>query len=76
MRYFFLFIYGYLNINDNINYINNLRVFSTEFISIISIKGIIDFILMMIIASMLLFFTNLLLKDLKYKYKKLSNPIK
>ena len=70
MRYFFLFIYGYLNINDNINYINNLRVFSTEFISIISIKGIIDFILMMIIASMLLFFTNLLLKDLKYKYKK------
>jgi len=70
MKYLFLFIYGYLNINDNINYINNLRVFSTEFISIISIKGIIDFTLMMIIASMLLFFTNLLLKDLKYKCKK------
>jgi hypothetical protein len=75
-RYIFLFVYGYLNINDGINHINDQRIFSYEFISIISIKGMIDFTLMMIIGSLLVFFTNLLLKDLKHKYKDLFNPLK
>ena len=72
-RYIFLFIYSYLNINDDIKHINDQRILSPKFISIISLKGIIDFILMMMIGSILIYYTYLLFKDLRFKYKNLFN---
>ena len=75
LRYVFLFIYGYFKIHDGIKHINDERILSLEFISIISIKGFIDFILMMVIGSILVLYTNTLIKDLKLKYKNFFKQI-
>ena len=52
-RYLFLFIYGYINVHDNITHINDVRYFSKEFLIVITFKGIIDIFLMSFIGSIL-----------------------
>ena len=76
VRYIFLFFYGYLNIHDNIKHVDGQRILSNEFLSIVSLKGIFDYILMMLIGSLLVYLSILILKDLKFKYKNLSNQNK
>lgn len=46
VRFLFLFPYGYININDGISYSQGERIFSNKFIFFITMKGILDFILM------------------------------
>ena len=53
VRYFFLFIYSYINIHDDIIHIDSIRVFSNKFLLVIFIKSILDFIIMGLISSIL-----------------------
>ena len=66
-RYIFLFIYGYINVYDNINYINNVRYFSEGFLFIITLKGIIDILLMSFIASLLFLTSNKFIHQFKLR---------
>lgn len=66
-RYLFLYVYAYFNIHDNIQHINGIRVFSYEFIFLITLKGFFDFLLMLLIGSLLIYFTKIFLKEIKLK---------
>ena len=46
LRFLFLFPYAYVNIHDGISYSEGERIFSNKFIFFITIKGILDFVLM------------------------------
>ncbi len=52
-RFLYLFLYSFFNINDGIIFVNNIRVFSNYFLITISIKAILDFILLCILFSIL-----------------------
>ena len=65
LRYLFLYIYAYFNIHDNLQHINGVRVFSKEFIILISLKGFFDLFLMLLIGSLLIYFTKIFLKIIK-----------
>ena len=52
-KYFFLFIYAYFNIHDGIIYDNSIRVFSSKFLFVMSVKSVFDFVIMGIITSIL-----------------------
>ena len=60
-RYSYLFIYAFLNIHDGTTFVNSMRVFSDYFIITISIKALLDFILLSILISMLTIKTKLYL---------------
>ena len=62
VRFLFLFPYSYFNIHDGINYINEQRVFSDIFITLITIKALFDLILMSIIGAFLFFETKKVIK--------------
>ena len=66
-RYLFLYVYAYFNIHDNLQHINGMRVFSSEFILLITLKGISDFFLMLFIGSLLIFLTIAFLQKIKTK---------
>lgn len=66
-RYLFLYIYAYFNIHDNIQHINGIRIFSEKFILLITLKGFFDFFLMLLIGSLLIYFTKIFLKGMKIK---------
>lgn len=53
LRFLFLFPYAYINIFDGISYSEGERIFSNYFIFFIAIKGILDFILMSCILSII-----------------------
>ena len=69
LRYIFLFIYSYFNINDGLAIINNQRIFSNAFLTVISIKGLIDFIFMSIVSSFLIYETKNIFNFYLTKYK-------
>jgi len=69
-RYSYLFIYAFLNVHDGINFVNSVRVFSNYFIFAISVKALLDFILLSILISMLAIKTRLYLMSI-FKNKKL-----
>ena len=64
-RYFFLFLYSYLNIHDGIIHIDGERYFANYFLTIVAIKGVIDFIFMAIITSLTIFFTKSFFTEFK-----------
>ena len=53
-KYFYLFLFSYVNIYDGLTYANNQRVFSDYFILIIFIKSLIDFIQMSVLTALVL----------------------
>ena len=55
-----LFIYGFLNVHDGISFINGERVFTHYFLIIIFIKSILDWILMLMIFSILFLKTKII----------------
>jgi len=61
VRYSYLFVYAFLNVHDGISFVNGVRVFSNYFIFAISIKALLDFILLSILISMLAIKTKLYL---------------
>jgi hypothetical protein len=63
IRYFYLFLYSYINVHDGINHIDGVRVFSKEFLLVIFIKALFDFILMSIISGILYLKIKILIKN-------------
>jgi hypothetical protein len=66
-RYVFLFIYGYINVHDNIIHINDVRYFSEEFLFVITLKGIIDIFLMSFISSLLFLISKKFICQFKFR---------
>ena len=68
-RYIFLFIYSYFNVNDGLAIIDNQRIFSNAFLTVIGIKGLIDFVFMSIVSSFLIYETINIFNFYLTKYK-------
>ena len=66
LRYIFLSIYGFLNVHDGITFTNGERVFTHYFLTIIFIKSILDWILMLMIFSILFLKTKIIFNN-KFK---------
>jgi len=68
-RYLFLFIYGPSNVIDSTYYIDNKRYFSYVFLTATFVKGLLDFLLMALIGSILIKINFLILKRFILKLK-------
>jgi hypothetical protein len=66
-RYIYLYIYAYINVHDNISHINDVRYFSEEFLFAITLKGIIDILLMSFIGSLLFLTSNKFIHQFKFR---------
>jgi len=55
VKLFYSYIYGYFNVNDGIIYDNEQRIFSNLFIIIITIKSLIDYMLMIMISALMIY---------------------
>ena len=71
LKFIYSYIYSYYNINDNILYVNDQRVFSNLFLTIISIKSLIDYAIMAIISALSIYNTKLFYAYFKNRIKKL-----
>jgi len=67
LRYFFLFIYSYILLQGTHHYIDGQRIFYNSFLFLATIKGAIDFILMSILSSFLVFYNFEIIKKMKFK---------
>ena len=65
-RYLFLFIYAYINVHDDITFVEGQRIFSNKFLLAISIKAILDFVLNTFVVAILVLKTRLYIVD-KFK---------
>jgi len=61
-RYFYLFLYSYINIHDGITHINSVRIFSSKFLFIIFLKSVFDFIIMSLFSAILFLKTKIYIK--------------
>ena len=66
-KLFYSYIYSYFCVNDGITYSNGQRIFSDFFIIIITIKSLIDYILMIMIAALSLYCTTLFYNNFRSK---------
>ena len=55
-RYLFLHVYNYFILNENFTHINGIRVFYNSFLTVFTIKSILDFILMIVLSGILFFY--------------------
>ena len=55
-RYLFLHVYNYFILNENFAHVDGVRVFYNSFLTAITIKSILDFILMIILSGVLFFY--------------------
>jgi hypothetical protein len=67
VRYIYLFLYAYINVHDDITFIDAQRVFSYKFLITIFFKAILDFILISFITAILF------LKTKFYIFDKINN---
>lgn len=65
-RFLFLFPYAFINIHDDISYFNEARIFSSKFLIVVAIKGLFDFLLMSVVASVIYKATKKFLNYKKY----------
>lgn len=70
IKFIFSYFYSYVNVNDEIQYVNNQRIFSNLFIIVVLIKAIIDYLLMILVSALSLLGTKIFFKELKYKLLK------
>ena len=63
-RYFYLFIYSYINIHDGITHVNSVRIFSSKFLFIIFLKSVFDFIIMSLFSAILFLKTKIYIKKM------------
>jgi len=68
-RYFYLFIYSYINIHDGITHVNSVRIFSSKFLFIIFLKSVFDFIIMSLFSAILFLKTKIYIKKRFEKLK-------
>ena len=64
IRYFFLLPYGFFNVHDGITYVDGVISFSNIFLSIITIKGFFDFVLMALLCSFLFLNTKSIINNI------------
>ena len=64
IRYFFLLPYGFFNVHDGITYVDGVRSFSNIFLSVITIKGFFDFVLMALLCSFLFLNTKSIINNI------------
>ena len=62
-KYLYSFLYAYINIHDGISYIDGLRIFSNQFLIIIFLKSVLDFMLMSFISALLFMKTKIYIND-------------
>ena len=67
VKLFYSYIYGYYNVNDGIIYDNDQRIFSNLFLMIITIKSLIDYMLMIIISALTLYCTKIFYNHFRLK---------
>ena len=65
-RYLFLFIYAYINVHDDISFVEGQRIFSSKFLLAITIKATLDFVLNTILVAILVLKTRFYIID-KFK---------
>ena len=63
VRYIYLFLYAYINVHDEITFIDGQRVFSYKFLITIFFKAILDFILVSFTTAILFLKTKLYIID-------------
>ena len=63
VRYIYLFLYAYINVHDDITFIDAQRVFSYKFLITIFFKAILDFILISFITAILFLKTKFYIFD-------------
>ena len=63
IKFIYSFMYAYFNVNDQIVHIDGQTIYSNIFLLIISIKSLIDFILMIIISALSIHFIKPLIKS-------------
>ena len=63
IKLIYSFIYAYFNVNDQIVHVDGQRIFSNIFLLAISIKSLIDFILMIIISALSIHLVTYLIKS-------------
>ena len=63
VRYCYLFLYGFLNIHDDITFLDGQRIFSNKFLLAIFFKAVLDFALMSIISAILFLKTKIYILD-------------
>ena len=64
IRYFFLLPYGFFNVHDSITYVDGVRNFSNIFLSVITIKGFFDFVLMAVLCSFIFLNTKNIINNI------------
>jgi len=69
IKLIYSYFYSYFNVHDGIQYINGERVFSSLFIIVIIIKSSIDYMLMILISALSLYYTNRYLNVFKKKIR-------
>ena len=67
VKLFYSYIYGYYNVNDGIIYDNDQRIFSNLFLMIITIKSLIDYMLMIIISALTFYCTKIFYNHFRLK---------
>ena len=67
IKLIYSYFYSYFNVNDGIQHINGERVFSSLFIVVITIKSMIDYMLMILISALSLYYTDRYFNDFKKK---------
>ena len=72
IKLLYSYFYSYFNVADGIQHINGERIFSSWFMIIITVKSIIDYILMIIISALSLYYTTRFYKNFKNKIIKSS----
>ena len=72
-RYVFLFIYGPANVIDSTYHIDDKRYFSQIFLIVTFIKGLLDFVLMSLIGSIVININFQILKSFFLKLRFKSN---
>ncbi len=67
IKLIYSYIYSYFNVHDGIQYADGQRIFSSLFIIIFFIKSLIDYLLMVMITALSLYYVNLFLNNFKNK---------
>jgi len=63
VRYIYSYIYGYYNVNDGITFDEGQRVFSAYFLLVITIKSILDFLFMSLLAGLTILQTKFYIEN-------------
>lgn len=70
-RYLFLFLYSYLLLQETHYHLNGERIFHNFFLILVFLKGLMDFIIMAFLSSLLINYNLIIINQLKISLKNL-----